>query len=51
MITLAHGFYIDEILWFVVPVAVSLWLLRWAERKARLRAEAEESDERGHPTD
>ena len=36
---LAHGLYIDDILWFAVPVAVSILLLRWAERRARERAE------------
>ena len=41
MISLAHGLYIDEILWFAIPVGLSLWVLRWAERKARVRAEAE----------
>lgn len=41
MISLAHAFYIDEILWFVIPVGLSLWVLRWAERRARERAEAE----------
>lgn len=41
MISLAHGLYIDEILWFAIPVGLSLWVLRWAERKARMRAEAE----------
>ena len=41
MIPLAHGLYIDEILWFAIPVGLSLLVLRWAERKARVRAEAE----------
>ena len=41
MISLAHGLYIDEILWFAIPVGLSLWVLRWAERKARARAESE----------
>lgn len=41
MISLAHGLYIDEILWFAIPVGLSLWVLRWAERRARARAEAE----------
>lgn len=36
----AHGMYIDDILWFAIPVGLSLALLRWAERKARARAEA-----------
>jgi len=41
MITLAHGLFIDDILWFAIPVGLSLLVLRWAERKARARAEAE----------
>lgn len=41
MIVFAHGMYIDDFLWFAVPVVLSLFLLRWAERKARARAEAE----------
>lgn len=41
MIWLAHGLYIDEFLWFAIPVGLSLWVLRWAERRARTRAEAE----------
>ena len=41
MISFAHGMYIDEILWFAIPVGLALLVLRWAERKARLRAEAE----------
>lgn len=41
MIVFAHGMYIDDILWFAIPVGLSLFLLRWAERKARARAEAE----------
>ena len=36
---LAHGLYIDDLLWFVVPVGISILLLRWAERRARERAE------------
>jgi hypothetical protein len=39
MISLAHGWYIDEFLWFVIPVGLSLWVLRRAERRARTRAE------------
>lgn len=38
---LAHGFYLDELLWFVIPVGLSLWVLRWAERRARQRGESE----------
>lgn len=43
MISLAHGFYFDEFLWFVVPVGLSLLVLRWAERKAKARAVEEET--------
>jgi hypothetical protein len=42
MITLAHGLYIDDLLWFVVPVGLSLLALRWAERRAREKAQAAE---------
>jgi hypothetical protein len=45
MITLAHGLYIDELLWFVVPVGLSLLALRWAERRAREKAEAAEAEQ------
>ncbi len=34
----AHGSGIDDVLWFVVPVLLALFLLRWAERRARRRA-------------
>lgn len=44
MISLAHGLYLDELLWFVIPVGLSLWVLRWAERRARTRAEAEAAE-------
>lgn len=44
MISLAHGFYIDEILWFVIPVGLALWVLRLAERRARERAESEAAE-------
>ncbi|MEX2653428.1 MAG: hypothetical protein WD532_00175 [Acidimicrobiia bacterium] len=47
----AHGMYIDDILWFVIPVGLSLWLLRWAERKARARAEADEVQPEPDPQD
>ncbi len=45
MITLAHGLYLDELLWFVVPVGLSLWALRWAERRAREKAESADTEE------
>jgi hypothetical protein len=45
MITFAHGLYFDELLWFVVPVGLSLWALRWAERRAREKAEAADAGE------
>ncbi len=44
MITFAHGLYLDELLWFV-PVGLSLWALRWAERRAREKAEAAHVEE------
>jgi len=40
-VILAHGTYIDDVLWFAIPVAASLIVLRWAERRARARAESE----------
>lgn len=40
MITLAHQGGWDEFLYFVVPVALGLWALRRAEKRARARAEA-----------
>lgn len=46
MITFAHGLYLDELLWFVVPVGLSLWALRWAERRARDKAEVAAAEER-----
>lgn len=51
MITLAHGLYLDEFLWFAIPVGLALWVFRWAERRARARAEAEdpEPEEEGTP--
>ena len=51
MIWLAHGLYIDEVLWFAIPVGLSLWVLRWAERRARTRAEAEAADIEGDKGD
>ncbi|MEX1004642.1 MAG: hypothetical protein WD990_04515 [Acidimicrobiia bacterium] len=44
MIFFAHGLYLDEFLWFAIPVGLSLWVLRWAERRARARAEAEAAE-------
>lgn len=38
----AHGLFIDDVLWFAVPVGVALVVLRWAERTARRRAERAE---------
>lgn len=40
---LAHGTYLDDVLWFAIPVALSIVGLRWAERRARKRAESDES--------
>lgn len=52
MISFAHGFYIDEILWFVIPVGLALWVLRLAERRARARAESEAPEtEASDPTE
>lgn len=51
MIRLAHGLYLDELLWFAIPVGLSLWVLRWAERKARTRAEAEGSEDEADTAD
>jgi hypothetical protein len=45
MIVFAHGLYLDELLWFVIPVGLALWAMRSAERRARARAEAEEGQE------
>ncbi|MEX1043502.1 MAG: hypothetical protein WD020_02590 [Acidimicrobiia bacterium] len=47
----AHGMYIDDILWFLIPVGLSLGLLRWAERKARARAEADTAQSEPDPQD
>ena len=41
MMVLAHGLYLDDFLWFAIPVGFALAALRWAERRARMRAEAE----------
>lgn len=40
----AHQGGWDEFLMFAVPVAIGVWALRFAERKSRQRAEAEEAD-------
>jgi hypothetical protein len=48
-VVLAHGSGIDDILWFVVPVALVIVWLRVAERRARRRAE--ETDLRSEPPD
>lgn len=45
MMILAHYGGIDEIGVFVVPVVLALFALRWAERKARKRAEIEDEIE------
>jgi hypothetical protein len=45
MIVVAHGMYIDDILWFVIPVAGALWFLRWSERRARDRAESTDGND------
>ena len=43
--TLAHGLYIDDVLWFVIPVGLSILLLRWAERRARERNQDDDEPE------
>jgi mannose/fructose/N-acetylgalactosamine-specific phosphotransferase system component IIC len=46
MFTLAHYWGIDEIGVFVVPVVIALVALRWAEKRARAKAqEARPEDE------
>ncbi|HZD23122.1 MAG TPA: hypothetical protein VE569_06930 [Acidimicrobiia bacterium] len=46
-VILAHYGGIDEIAVFVVPVLLAILGLRWAEKKARHRAEREESRQHG----
>lgn len=41
----AHQGGWDEILMFVIPGALAVYALRWAERRARERAEADEAAE------
>jgi len=45
VITIAHQGGWDEFLFFVVPVALGLWALRRAEKRARSRAEKAEPAE------
>ena len=46
MITLAHYWGIDEVGVFVVPAVAAILLLRWAEKKAKERREAEPEPEK-----
>lgn len=41
MMVLGHYFGIDEVGVFVVPVVLALVALRWVEKRARRRAEAD----------
>lgn len=43
---IAHQGGWDEILMFLVPVALGIWALRHAEKKSRLAAEEKERKER-----
>lgn len=51
MFTLAHYWGIDEIGVFVLPVIVAIVSLRWAEKRARRRAEQETADQVSGPTE
>ena len=44
MEVLAHYWGIDEIGVFVIPAVLAILLLRWAEKRARARREAEEHE-------
>lgn len=46
MFTLAHYWGIDEIGVFVLPAVLAVLALRWAERKARKRAEDADDESR-----
>ena len=41
---LAHQGGWDEVLYFAVPAIVAILAVRWAERRARSRAEEEEKE-------
>jgi hypothetical protein len=45
MIAFAHGMYVDDILWFAIPVGLAIYGMRWAERRARARTDAAEAGE------
>lgn len=45
---LAHYGGIDEIGIFVLPVVAAILALRWAEKRARARAEGQASDQGEH---
>ncbi|HSJ27901.1 MAG TPA: hypothetical protein VLB67_06790 [Acidimicrobiia bacterium] len=51
MIVFAHGLYLDELLWFVIPVGLALWAMKRTERRARARAEAENAQDQEEGTD
>jgi hypothetical protein len=51
MIPLAHYWGIDEVGVFVLPAIVAIVLLRWAEKKARLRQESERDEEKASVDD
>lgn len=42
---IAHEGGWDEILMFAIPVALGVWALRYTERKARRRAEAQAGEQ------
>ena len=44
---LAHQGGWDELLYFGVPAVLAILAVRWAERRARRRAEEAEDEERG----
>ncbi len=43
--TMAHQGGWDEVICFLVPVVAALFALRWAEKRARRRAEQENTGE------
>jgi hypothetical protein len=51
MIPLAHYWGIDEVGVFVLPAIVAIVLLRWAEKKAKLRQESEGDEEKASADD
>lgn len=51
MLTLAHYWGIDEVGVFLIPAVLAIVLLRWAEKKARARADQEEEMEKAEVDD